>query len=94
MAFVGYKLINRLKEYFPEFYEENKKKLILSVIGMTVPLGLKSIHNLSISLFKAYDDLMFSRYGPEHLIYNIVLVMTPAYFQLSTLIFGFIRRTK
>ena len=92
LAIVGVKLIQRLKEYFPDFYDDNRKKLIISVFGMTFPLSIKAIHNFSRSVYSPYNEFVVKYYSEEHFIYNVICEIIPVFFQLSTLIFGFIRK--
>ena len=42
-ALTGIKMLIRLKAYFPEFYQENNKKLLVATIGLSFPLICRGI---------------------------------------------------
>ena len=42
-ALTGLKMLMRLKAYFPEFYKENSKKLIIATVGLSFPLLCRGV---------------------------------------------------
>jgi len=40
--------IKRINKYFPEFYLENKRLLMLATVGLTLPLALRGLFNILV----------------------------------------------
>ena len=92
-AISGIKINNRIKTYFKEFYYENKRMLYLATMGLSVPLIVRG----SIDIVRDFDEDF--EYFTEHvnpvafnILFYIICDLLPLFFQLSSLIFGYIRR--
>ena len=80
LCVIGIKLIRRLKEYHPEFYDDNRKKLIMAVVGMTLPLGIKTIHNLCKTFIDEYNEYIHNNYAYYKLFYSVICDFIPLFF--------------
>lgn len=47
--------MNRLKKYFPEFYLQNKKILMIPIFGLSLPMIFRGLFNLLCNI-DAIDD--------------------------------------
>jgi len=84
----------RLYKYFRPFYHENKCMLFLAAIGLSVPLIVRGALDTA-----RYYSPNFNRNVEDHrALYDtmlyLLLDLVPIGFQLSSLIFGYIRRQK
>ena len=89
-ALVGVLLMYRLYVYFPEFYHENKCLLYTATIGLSFPLLGRSVYD-----FLYLDDKVSCFFMKHELASNVSVWLTldclPISFQLSSMIFGYIR---
>ena len=88
----GYLILRRLRMFFKAFYTENKNMIIFATFGLMFSLLLRGIIDLT-----RYCDDKFSDHVKKYAnIYNAFLLVVcdiiPIFFQLSTLIFGYIRK--
>ena len=85
-------LINRrLGVYFQEFYDDNKCVLWVACFGLSVPLIARGILDLARALNKDFDLFILYNiaiYSPS---FYVLTDLIPLLFQLSSLIFGYIR---
>jgi hypothetical protein len=88
----GVAICKRLKMYFPEFYSENGKMIALATGGLTVSLLIRGIGD-NLRYFSMPIEDHINKYEA---VYNPLLLVfcdiIPICFQLSTLIFGYIRK--
>ena len=86
---VGYILLSRLRRHFVKLYEEFGCALWTALILLTVPLTLRGI----LDLFHIEDRM--DDWGKSLALYNVlfttVTTFLPILFQISSLVFGFIR---
>lgn len=87
---IGLLLMRRLYVYFPEFYHENKCLLYLATIGLCLPLLLRAVYdylylNESVKCFFIKNELASNTFV------WVFLDFMPISFQLSSMIFGYIR---
>jgi formate hydrogenlyase subunit 3/multisubunit Na+/H+ antiporter MnhD subunit len=88
---VGIGIQKRLKTYFPKFYQENSKMTWRATFALFLSLTLSGILNLlfEIDLFRKAIYEYVQYWNVTVLIFG---TMVPACFQLSTLVFGYIRK--
>jgi hypothetical protein len=84
----------RLKTYFNKFYMENRVMLTFATLGLTIPLILRG----SLDLFRHYDPEFDEMISENIALYDSMIFsigdVIPISFQLSSLIFGYIRNKK
>jgi hypothetical protein len=84
----------RLKTYFNKFYKENRVMLTCATLGLTIPLILRG----SLDLFRHYDPKFDEMIAENIALYDSMIFsigdVIPISFQLSSLIFGYIRNRK
>lgn len=90
-AYWGARILLRLKTYFREFYDENWKILLFATIGLSSSLLLRGVLDLT-----RVDGRVRAYLVSHENVFNIILFLfcdiIPICFQLSTLIFGYIRK--
>lgn len=88
----GVLILILLKIYFLEFYTENKWIVFMATMG----LCLSSVLRGSLDLIRFYNSEFRDFLENNEIIYNFLIFFfcdtIPQCFQLSTLIFGYIRR--
>lgn len=93
-GFSGMMTNMRLKNYFGQFYKENRSMLIFATLGLSLPLILRG----SMDLFRHYDPDFENVVSENIALYDSLIFtvgdLVPISFQLSSLIFGYIRRKK
>jgi len=91
-AVTGVLILKRLKKYFPEFHRENHRMIGVATGGLSVSLLIRGISD-NLRYFSMPISDHINKYET---IYNpLLLLLTdiiPICFQLSTLIFGYIRK--
>lgn len=91
-GFVGHKSCVLIKNNFPEFYADNKRNLHIATIGLSVPLICRG----ALDITRYYNNtvrLLIDKYETIFNIFDFILLdFVPIMFQLSTLVFGLIRR--
>ena len=90
-AVSGFLIMNRLKWYFPDFYNENWGIILIATIALSFSLILRGI----LDLIRLNNSARTFMYSHENIFNGILFVccdIIPIYFQLFTLIFGFIRK--
>ena len=85
---------HRLWKYFPEFYQENKYMLILATLGLSVPLIIRGGIDMKIHNSDSFNDKIEDHIDLFNALLFLVLDLIPIGFQLSSLIFGYIRKQK
>ena len=84
----------RLKKYFNKFYIENRIMLTCATLGLSIPLILRG----SMDLFRHYDPEFDKMVNENIALYDSMIFSIgdaiPISFQLSSLIFGYIRNKK
>jgi hypothetical protein len=91
---VGCSIQSRLKAYFPEFYEENKAMLWFATVALCVSLMIRGLLDTGRYFSPDFDDwLNFSETAYNFFTF-VFCDIVPICFQLSTLIFGYIRKKK
>ena len=84
----------RLKKYFNKFYKENRAMLIFATLGLSIPLITRG----AMDLFRHYDPKFDDMVNENIALYDSMIFsigdVIPISFQLSSLIFGYIRRKK
>lgn len=85
-------LINRrLRTYFLEFYRDNKCVLWVACFGLSVPLIARGILDLTRAFSQDFDFFILYNMAIYSPCFYILTDLLPALFQLSSLIFGYIR---
>ena len=88
---LGIILLRRLNLYFPGFYEQNKKMLIIAFSGLFFSMALRG----AIDTARFIDEDFEKHVNVNEALYNLLLTIAgdliPIIFQLSTMIFGYIR---
>jgi hypothetical protein len=86
-------MIIRLKVFFNPFYQANKNKLRIASLGFFVPLLFQVTFNyvriLSPDVRRYSNDNDYLSIA-----YDIIAIYIPTLFQMSTLIFGIIRKSE
>lgn len=88
---IGYLILRTLKLNFTHFHHQHKNKLILVTMGLSGSLILKGLFNILKDWSTAFTNLILKDVALTNLIVFIVCDTFPIFFQLSTLIFGYIR---
>lgn len=90
--FVGFAIQRRLQQYFNEFYLENRKILLFATFGLSLPILFRGL----VDLLRAYVASVENFANTHDIIFNVIMYffsdVIPNMLQLSTLIFGYIRR--
>lgn len=89
-AISGILMLNRLKKYFNKFFVENLSMLVLAINGLSIPLILRGFLNLFRHFSEAFEDFI----ADNQIAYDIItfiLEILPVCFQLSSMVFGYIR---
>jgi hypothetical protein len=89
----GFMNNRRLKKYFPDFFDEHKLMLVTASIGLSFSVLLRGILNLA-RLNNEIDDMIQEKEAIYNTIFFVLTEMIPLSFQLSSLIFGYIRGKK
>ena len=92
-AISGFMNNRRLKKYFPDFFAEHKLMLVTASIGLSMPVFLRGILNLT-RLNKKVQDKIEQNVAWYDISFFVLTEMIPLSFQLSSLIFGYIRGKK
>jgi len=85
---------HRLWKFFPDFYYENKSMLILATIGLSVPLIIRGILDTSRYYSENFETIVNKHLAIYDTLLFVILDLVPIGFQLSSLIFGYIRKQK
>lgn len=80
-------MIISIKQYFGDFYKNNKKLLIFASIFLSVPILLRGF----IDCLRHLDVNISNLIKTYHIQFHIVFDLPPIMFQYLSLIFGFIR---
>lgn len=90
-AFWGARILLRLRKYFREFYDENWAILLFATLGLSLSLLLRGFLDL-VRLDKRVREFLYEHENVFNSILFIFCDIIPICFQLSTLIFGYIRK--
>lgn len=55
-AFSGYKINNRIRRYFWEFYIENRKYMWFATIGLSIPIFLRGLVDFMRYVSEDFDE--------------------------------------
>ena len=84
----------RIKKYFRGFYREHRCMLNFATIGLSLPLMIRG----ALDILRAFDTDIEKLIHDEPALYSSILFIVgdiiPMSFQLSSLIFGYIRKQK
>ena len=89
---VGIMSLHRLKKYFPQFYNENRWTLIIATLGLSLPLLFRGVTDSLRGLCQPVGDWMVTHEITTNILTVFFWDIIPIAFQLSSLIFGYIRR--
>lgn len=89
---VGILMIFRVKRYFKDFYDENKKNLIFVSIMLSSSLLFRGIFDTLRYFNSSFHNLVTNHDIIVDAILFFFCDMIPCFFQLSTMIFGYIRQ--
>jgi H+/Cl- antiporter ClcA len=82
----------RLKSHFSEFYNENTFMLQAATYGLSIPMILRGLNDFMTRYSKDYHDLIFKYNVAFEVIFYVFLELPVIAFQLSSLVYGYIRR--
>jgi len=89
-------MLKALKKSFPPFYYQYKCILINATLFMSIPFLLTGVHFLVLGSVPSYRNYYYNSLDPDVLIVNTIMFIVtyaiPLATQLSSLIFGYIRR--
>lgn len=88
----GFLILYRLKWYFREFYQENKGLVLFATMGLCFSCLIRGILDLLQFYSKSFVHFVEDKETWYNLFVFIFCDTIPLGFQLSTLIFGYIRR--
>ena len=91
----GFLILRRLKKYFPDFYAENKNMILFATLGLMISLLIRGILDLTKYQERANKQFNMEMADFENVYNGVTLLICdiiPIMFQLSTLIFGYIRK--
>ena len=90
--FIGCLIQARLKKYFPVFYKENRTMLWIATFSLTICLIIRGI----LDTVRYFIPSINKKLNKNEALYNFFSFLfcdiIPICFQLSTLIFGYIRK--
>lgn len=93
-AISGTMISCRIRKFFPQFYDENKCMLNAANFGLSIPLiarGILDICRGEMPDFELYIRMNNEFYSP---LFCVFADLIPICFQLSSLVFGYIRSKK
>ena len=82
----------RLKSHFTEFYNENKCMLLAATYGLSIPMILRGLNDIMTRASKTYHQSIIDHNISFEIGFFLVLDVPLITFQLSSLVFGYIRR--
>jgi len=85
---------HRLYKYFKPFYDENKCMLFLATLGLSVPLIVRGVLDTLRYKNENFDKLIAKHQAIYDTMLYFLLDLVPLGFQLSSLVFGYIRQQK
>ena len=91
----GALILKRLKKYFLDFYNENKNMILFATLGLMFSLLIRGILDLTKYQERANKEFNMEMADFENVYNGVTLLVCdiiPIMFQLSTLIFGYIRK--
>jgi ABC-type molybdate transport system permease subunit len=92
-AISGIKINYRISKYFKEFYFENKSMLCLATMGLSIPLIVRGTLDILREFDNDLEEFTEELYPATfNILFYIICDLLPLFFQLSSLIFGYIRR--
>jgi hypothetical protein len=72
--------MNKLKNDFPEFWLENKNKLLVATISLSLTTGLRGVACLSRLLDNKLDKYITEESGPYTFLELVILNIVPVCF--------------
>lgn len=89
----AYMTNQRLKRHFRPFYDQNKVKLIVSAVGLSIPLIMRGTSDF-FTKFEWYTNWQEQNKTTYEIMFFFISDIIPLGFQLTSLVFGYIRRKK
>lgn len=90
---VGFGVQFRLKKYFPDFYLANKNMVWKAILLLSFSLYFSGIQTL-LFLIEKFREKIYKYVGYWNLSITLFGTILPTCLQLTTLVFGYIRRKK
>ena len=87
---IGIYLIKVLKTNIPYFYMKHRKLLLLVFILISVPMAIRGVQSISTALSEEYHNWCF-KLPYYSLVYCLVCGDLSMIFQLTVLVFGYIK---
>ena len=84
----------RIKKYFPGFYFENRTILILVSVFLSIPIIFRGVIDISRAYSETFEKWVLTHEEYFTPAFYILGDLIPLCFQLSTLVFGYIRYKK
>ena len=85
----------KLKKHFSDFYKENLRSIQLALYGLSLPMIFRGLLNIYQYINPAFSDSLQTDYYPYFTVLNFFFGdLVPLCFQLSSLVYGYIRRKK
>ena len=85
--------MSRLKKYFKDFYTEHKCMLLIPALGLSLPMIFRGTL-IFLNMIEAFNDWTDSWLNVYIFILYLIGDVIPLSFQLSSLIFGYLRIKK
>ena len=83
--------MNRLKRFYPQFYQNNKCLLYVASIGLTIPLAGRTVYDAISASNKEASDWLDKHEFFVNLIVWLLCDLVPLCFQMTSMVFGYIR---
>lgn len=93
-AIAGNKINKRLKTHINSFYEENKVILSLANLGLSIPLILRGTFDIVRRYSLTVEIWIQTNIAAYDVCFFLICDLIPLIFQLSSLVFGYIRNKK
>lgn len=90
---VGFVIQGRLKKYFPDFYGANKGVVWKAVLSLSISLIISAVQTL-LFLDTSFRKLIYKYVQYWNISYLVFATLIPTCLQLTTLVFGYIRKKK
>jgi hypothetical protein len=91
-GFYGFRICLKLSDVFPEFYGQNKVKLVVATVGLSLSTGLRGIFDLIRVVNPDFNQFIISKSGPVDFLVLIFLDFIPLCFQFCSMVFGYIKQ--
>lgn len=81
----------KLKSHFTEFYNENRFMLLAATYGLSIPMIIRGANDILTRTSVEYHKLITNHNIAFEVIFFVFLELPVIGFQLSSLVFGYIR---